>query len=147
MTLPELSDIEIENHFKNNPQFGGCFSKNLTRRIKDNKFYILNLDVPSGSGSHWTLLSLIGPEGIYFDSFGVEPSEPVLKMMKKFKKVNIRNLNDMQSLTSSSCGFWCIFVIEQLLKGIPFYEIVNNFSNNHKKNEAILTKYFKIHNL
>ena len=144
MSLPELSDQEISEHFRGESRFGGCFSKGSIRRVKDGKFYILNMDEPTGGGSHWILLSLMDPKvGIYFDSFAAPPPKSVLACLKKFRSTSLRNLTQVQALNASSCGWWTVYVAEQLMKGRPFNYIISDFNDEDRgDNERKLRKYF-----
>lgn len=144
MSLNELSDVEINQYFNSNPYYGGCFSKNQTSKLKDGKFYIMNMDRPSGSGTHWVLLYLVDPDvGIYFDSFGSPCSEDTLMILQRLRDVSIRNLNQVQAINASSCGYWCIYVVDNLLRHIPFHIIMSGFKGNLNKNESFLKSYFK----
>lgn len=144
MPLHELSDLDIEAYYKHNKSFGGCFSKDRAFELKDNHFYILNMDHPSGPGTHWILVYLLNPKvGIYFDSFGAPPPTTILSYMRKHRAINYRNICDFQSLYSSSCGWFCIYVTDNLLNGRSFDSIERDFSTNIRANEALLRKYFK----
>ena len=78
----------------------------------------------------------------YFDSFGVEQ---ILKEIKKFvKNKNIKiNIFRIQANDSVICGHFCIGFIDFMLKGKTLTEFTNLFSsNNFKKNDDIVLKYF-----
>ena len=67
-----LTNIEINEYYKNEPRFNGVYSRNnLPNRIKKGA-YVINLDEYENTGMHWVSLFVKTNEVIYFDSFGVE---------------------------------------------------------------------------
>ena len=69
-----LSNIEIENDsrmLKIN-KFRGCYMRDELKNLKYCKIEcgILNLNLSSESGSHWTCWFKINNEKYYFNSFG-----------------------------------------------------------------------------
>ncbi len=144
MSLPELSDRDIDGYYADCPRWGGCFSKDETRRVRNGRFYILNMDEPGGAGSHWVLLSLMDPKvGVYFDSFGVPAPRSVVNCLRRHRGTSLRNLTQVQGISASSCGWWCVFVANELMRGRPFHEIVNDFRDDRGQNESKLRKYFR----
>ena len=76
-----LTNIEINEYYKNEPRFNGVYSRNnLPNKIKKGA-YVINLDGSKNTGTHWVSL-FVKPKyttessslerTIYFDSFGVE---------------------------------------------------------------------------
>ena len=146
MSLRELNNQQIDEYYKNESRYGGCFSASDINKIGkgEQRFYILNLDKPSGLGSHWVSLDLTDKEcGRYYDSYSLSPPEQVVKYLKKYRTENIRNIAQHQSLTSSSCGWFCIFILNHLLQGKSFVDTVALLdSRNTNANEKVLHKYF-----
>ena len=67
-----LTNIEINEYYKNEPRFNGAYSKNnLPNKIKKGA-YVINLDEYENTGTHWVSLFVKTNEAIYFDSFGLE---------------------------------------------------------------------------
>ena len=67
-----LTNIEISEHYKNEPRFNGVYSRNnLPTKIKKGA-YVINLDEYKNTGTHWVSLFVKTNEVIYFDSFGIE---------------------------------------------------------------------------
>lgn len=151
MSLPALYSNQIDNYYKYNKHYGGCFSKDeFPKKARNGKFYILNMDKPEGPGSHYVLVSLIKPNyGIYFDSFGLDPPTQVEETMKRLKPQNYRNIGQIQDIKSSACGWYCIYVMDHLLKGESYIDTLNKFeqhlytSVSPTHNEKILLEYFK----
>ena len=48
--------------------------------VKNNEFFVVNLDDSSGKGTHWVAISNFNDNLLYFDSFGVVPPEEILKL-------------------------------------------------------------------
>ena len=152
MALQELSNVDIDSYYKNNPRYGGCFSKDdiIHANPKSNKFYVLNLDSRDGQGSHWVCLYNCDKKYVYyFDSFGVAPAEQVVSFCRKTgtvlaPKIPLRNIADIQTLNSSACGYYCIYCLDHLLKGESFLDVVNRFDSvNQRNNERLMKRYFR----
>lgn len=151
MSLPALYNTQIDSYYKYNKHYGGCFSKDeFPTRARSGKFYILNLDHPEGQGTHYVMVFLLKRNyGIYFDSFGLDPPSDIDETMKKLKKENYRNIGQTQDIKSSACGWYCIYIIDHLLQGESYIDILNRFdthlytSVSPTKNERILIDYFK----
>ena len=81
-------------------------------------------------------------DAIYFDSFGVEhiPKE-ILEFIGN--KYVITNIYRKQVYGSLMCGYFCIGVIDFMLKGKSLLNYTNLFSlNDYEKNDKIILKYF-----
>lgn len=143
--LHSLSNAEIDEYFKNNKQYGGCYSKNELPKI-ENKFYIINLeDSDAGSGSHWVCCINIEPNIChYFDSYGTPAPIEIQQFMIISQKPKMNTFPyHLQEIGSSACGWYCIFVIECYLKGQTEIEIIKHFSTNTKRNDKVIEQYFK----
>jgi len=142
-----LSNHEIDFYYKDVPQYGGTFSKNLLPRKMANKAYIINMeDSDAGGGTHWVCTISIHPhETVYFDSFGQDDAalavEAFLKTSSK-KKTLIRNTIDLQHITTDSCGQFCIFFINNAILGKTFKQTMAYFTHNPVINEHLLREYF-----
>ena len=79
-SLP-LTNLEIQNYYKNEPRFNGVYSRGNLSKIKDGA-YIINLDEHSNIGTHWVAL-LINNNVAYFNNYGLEH---IPKEIKKFIK-------------------------------------------------------------
>ena len=67
-----LTNIEINENYKNEPRFNGVYSRNnLPNKIKKGA-YVINSDKYENTGTHWVSLFVKTNEAIYFDSFGIE---------------------------------------------------------------------------
>ena len=69
MPAHPLTNIEIQEYYKNESRFNGVYSRdNLPKTIK-NGTYIINLDEYEDVGTHWIALYVKNNEITYFDFF------------------------------------------------------------------------------
>ena len=138
-----LTNIEINEYYKNELRFNGVYSRNnLPNKIKKGA-YIINLDEFENTGTHWVSLFVKTNEVIYFDSFGVEH---IPKEINKFiGNKNIKsNLFRLQAYDSIMCGYYCVEFINYMLKGKTLLDYTNLFSpNDFKNNDKVIKRVFK----
>jgi hypothetical protein len=123
-----LSNHQIDDHFKKNKLYGGCFSKDqLLKKKPGGKFWVINLeDSDKGFGTHWVcVIDVAIPDRnvdycIYYDPYGVSPPPAVEKFMSASKLAPVYSYNQYQALESSQCGYYCIRIIEAVLKSVPY---------------------------
>jgi hypothetical protein len=139
-----LTNIDIDNFFKNNPRYGGCFARNRLPKEPNGKFYVINMDDEKGPGTHWVSIYCCHPDiDYYFDSFGVEPPEEVLKFIKSDEKKLIVNDVQIQSMDSNNCGYFACIVLKQLDEGYNFSTIIlKHFTNKIGFSEEYINKQF-----
>ena len=129
------------DYYKASRTFGGVFSRDNLPILK-NKFYLFNLEDQQGEGTHWVAIYNIGNECIYFDSFGVDPPEEALDKMRQTKKNMIMNTYRIQDLNSVNCGKYCIYIIDGLLNGRKYIDILSDFDpKEYKKNDTLINSY------
>ena len=122
----------------------GVYSKDELYGIaRKNGAYIVNMqDSGVGEGTHW--LELIKNKGVsyYFDSYDVSPPIAVMDFLKG-SKIGY-SINDIQSISSGECGFFCLGWFKYLKgsKNIAkdYDDFINLFSENEERNDAILYK-------
>ena len=96
-------------------------------------FYIINTDYYYKQGLHWLLVAFFEDYTIFFDSFGLSPvlyNYPLL--VRQGGRPLIQNTQQLQSLTSSACGYYCIYFIYFLSRGECFTKILKDFSKTNK---------------
>ena len=137
-----LTNFEITKYYENEPKFNGVYSRdNLPNKIKD-EAYVINLDEYSDIGTHWIALYVKNNDITYFDSFGVEHIPKEIKAFIKNKNVKI-NIFRIQVYGSIMCGYFCIRLINFMLKGKSLTEYANVFSpNDFEKNDDTILNYF-----
>jgi len=151
--MKPLSNININKYFKRNLFYGGTIAKDMLHKeplkygddlTHVRKFWIVNLDDSTGPGTHWVLVSLLNPDvAIYYDAFAVDPPREVLAFMKKWRPESAMNENIIQDVNSTNCGYFCLLVGEELCKGRLFMDVMEDFSPEPKKNEAMITARYK----
>ena len=138
-----LTNIEISEYYANEPRFNAVYSKNnLPKTIKKGA-YVINLDEYEHMGMHWIALFVKTNEVIYFDSFGIEH---IPKEIDKFigNKNIISNIFRLQAYDSIMCGYFCIELINYMLKGKPLLDYTNLLSpNDFKKSDQVIKRIFK----
>ena len=83
-----LTNIEINEYYKNEPRFNGVYSRdNLPNKIKK-EAYVINLDEYENTGTHWVCLFVKTKYTVYFDSFSVEH---IPKEINKFINNDIKS--------------------------------------------------------
>ena len=149
-----LTSCELECFLRNLPDFLGCFSQDMLDSLKIRSLpasLIVNLDSCQQPGSHWIALIIRKKTLEIFDSFGfnihkwprVLPSK-LFNFLHRFalrRRVFISR--DIQSVTSTLCGFYCIYFLYNRLK-FSFSDCTNHFSvTNLNINDDILVDSFK----
>ena len=137
-----LTNIEINEYYKNEPRFSGIYSRsNLPDKIKKGA-YVINLDEHENAGTHSIALFVKPKEVMYFDSFGIEH---ILNEINKFiGNKNIKsNIFRLQAYDSIMCRYYCIEFINYMLKGKTLLDYTNLFSpNDFKKNDQVIKRIF-----
>ena len=138
-----LTNIEINEYYKNGPTFNGVYSRNnLPNKMKKGA-YVINLDENKNMGTHWITLFVKTNEGIYFDSFGIEPIPSEINEFIGNKNIK-SNIFRIQAYDSIMCGYFCIEFINYMLEDKTLLYYTNLFSpNDFKKNDQIIKRIFK----
>lgn len=90
-------------------------------------------------GGHWVcLVSFNKTNKIYFDSFGRPPP----KVLRKTCQL-VYNKRQLQSLKSSVCGQFSIYVVYHLSRGVSFKSIIRKFKKNKQLNDKIVNSFVK----
>ena len=132
--MNELSDVDIDTMLKQmNISCNGCFIANEMIDIKQGNT-IINLN----GSSHWTALIRDGDEYYYFDSYGFPCTEHIEYLIGKDYNYSKQQL---QSINSSSCGFYSIAFLKFMNKkdkNRSYKCFLELFNNQRQKNEVVL---------
>jgi hypothetical protein len=113
-------------------------------QLKDDGFYIINLDTSNNNGTHWTALYYHPLKSYYCDSFGFVPPLEVEQKIKPY----LYNDSDIQDFNSEACGYYCLafikFLYDKTDKEIAFKEFLKMFGKKTIENDNILKKYLEI---
>lgn len=95
------------------PNFRGVFMRDkLPSKPSKVECGVLNLDVQTGKGTHWTCWIKNEKDCYYFDSYGLMPPEEFENYVKSDMIINtyhIQNKNDI------ICGQLCLVVLYKML--------------------------------
>ena len=115
------------------PYFKGVFTRDqLPEKLENKESGIVNFNTSKEPGSHWVAYFRDGNQKIYFDSFGqVIPTEieKYLKTKEEYQNnlpVIQRNTDIIQEPNTVICGHLCLYVLDNLSKGLNFQEIINS---------------------
>jgi len=139
-----LTNIQIDKLLKNIKNYKGCYSKdNIRTKLKEG-YYVINLqDSNEGDGSHWCCLYVSKYYDLYFDSYGFICPENIEQLCDKL----IYSQKMIQSLNSSSCGYYVVLFILYMNKFNINDKLLivkyNNFINLFNKDEMINDKILK----
>ena len=103
--------------------------------------FIINLDTHDQPGTHWVALYITSyGHAVYFDSFGVPPFiYSIQAFISRNSRTMVSNAVVIQSLTTQTCGFYCIFFITQMCRGANLYEIQQHFDSRFpQRNDKII---------
>jgi hypothetical protein len=139
-----LTSLQINEILKDVRNFGGCHSKDRLPPIKQNYWYVMNMENSTDkngkplSGTHW--VSFITKNNVlyYFDPFGIICPVEVLKVDPN--DTVKYNTEQMQNEESTCCGFFSIALILSNKGDIKndFQKFIRNFSNNTSRNDMVL---------
>ena len=131
MGLSNFDILKIAKHLEI-PNFKGVFTRDqLPEKIGNRESGIVNFNTSKEPGSHWVAYFRDSSKKIYFDSFGqVIPTEiqKYLKTKDEYRNnlpVIERNTDVVQEPNTVICGHLCLYVLDNLSKGVNFQEIIN----------------------
>ena len=131
--IEALSNIQIidkckELKIKN---FKGVFMRDeLKGRTSKNECFILNHDISSNNGTHWTCLFVKNAIAYYFDSFGLDPPLEILDYCKGLERYC--STYKIQQYDEVICGHYSIFMLHSLSRGDSFFDILDElYRYNH----------------
>ena len=78
-----LTNIEINEYYKNEPKFNGVYSRNNLPKIIKKGAYVINLDEYANIGTHWTALFLN------------QNIKITIKLLKEYLKMNDLELTEV----------------------------------------------------
>ena len=103
---------------------------------------MINLDEYESIVTHWIVFYVSSENAIYFDKFGVKHIPKEITKFVRNKNI-ITNIYRIQSFDSIICKYFCIGVIDFMLKDRSLFEYTNLFSpEEYKKNGKIYYNLF-----
>ena len=105
--------------------------------------FIYNLEPHYMSGSHWVTTYVRDDTINYFDSFGMPPFQELVNHAKE-KNLNLLHQNQqIQNLYTTTCGYFCLYFLNEMHKGISYFDLLQVFSFGTEENEKFIEKYIK----
>jgi len=149
-----LTDNELNDYYENVDGWMGVFMhNNLPKIIPKHCAMIINLadDSDPRHGTHWvcvvrnTDVDDNKDKCLYYDSFGLPPSDRIMKMIKKSCRHAFYNTCQQQQIYSINCGIFCIYVINNiLLQEKSFYDTLYSLDcYPSQENENIMDLAFE----
>ena len=92
-------------------------------KTKKKLYVCTNLHTSKEPGIHHScfVLDFENPDNnVYFDSYGLPPTEEVKKLLKH----GTHNTFQLQKLGERYCGQLCLFVLKKLSENVPFEEVI-----------------------
>ena len=108
--------------------------------------FIYNLEPHYMSGSHWVTTYVRDGTINYFDSFGMPPFQELVNHAKE-KNLNLLHQNQqIQNLYTTTCGYFCLYFLNEMHKGVDYSDLLQVFSFDTEENEKFIEDYFsKLH--
>ena len=98
---------------------------------------IANTDISILPGSHWVAMYINGEgTGYYFDSLGRPPQQYFVNFVKDNSRSWTCNTKQIQSLSSSVCGHYCIAFAYFVCRGKSMNTFLLNFNQNRDLNDV-----------
>ena len=124
---------------------GGVLSRDQT--VPHNHkmaFFIYNLEPSYMSGSHWVATFVKDRLINYFDSFGLPPFQEIVNHTRKKNLTLIHQSDQLQHLSTTTCGYFCLYFLNEMNKGNTYYKLLKVFDvKDTMKNEKFIERYFK----
>ena len=97
------------------------------------------------NGSHWVSCIEQPMKTLnYFDSFGMPYFQEYTDRASKLGFKVIYNNQQIQNIKTSTCGYFCLYFLNEMNKGTSYYDLLKPFSLiDTMHNERIIEKYFK----
>ena len=147
MNEVEIRRLLLDNHVTR-AYFGGVLAHDELCMVKPSKpvFYIVNTDISTGYGKHWTC-KLLSNNGVseYFNSLGQSP-DTYDKDFYNFLVVNgpryTYNCERTQAHKTSTSGQFCIYFAYHRCKEYTFEKIMNSFDSENILNNELKVRMF-----
>ena len=148
--MKALTTLQLNNVLMKNPvtkkiyirTFPGC----LIPSIKSKRYsFITNTDLHHEHGEHWNAWVVHGDKILFFDSFGRDPRDPsfpeiykdVVNRFETFKYTKTQ----IQNVTSSTCGYYCIHFLYVLSLGLGFDFFMNEYTDDFRRNDIDVIEF------
>ena len=148
--MKALTTLQLNNVLMKNPvtkrNYIGTFPGCLIPSIKSKRYsFITNTDLHHEHGEHWNAWVVHGDKILFFDSFGRDPRDPsfpeiykdVVNRFETFKYTKTQ----IQNVTSSTCGYYCIHFLYVLSLGLDFDFFMNEYTDDFRRNDIDVIEF------
>ena len=104
--------------------------------------FIYNLEPHYMSGSHWVTTYVRNGTINYFDSFGVPPFQELVNHAKEKNLNLLHQIKQIQNLYTTTCGYFCLYFLNEMHKGVDYFDLLQVFSFDTEENEKFIEDYF-----
>jgi len=124
-----MNTLQINKLFQTYECYVGTYACNQlpTKFIAKRPFaLIMNTDPIEMPGQHWVAIFVNKNSGEYFDSYGLSPmNKEVYEFFQKQKIHNLtHNTNQIQGVSATTCGAYCVTFLKLRCQNISFKEII-----------------------
>ena len=105
--------------------------------------FIYNLEPSYMGGSHWVSTYVRDNVINYFDSFGLPPFQELVDHAKRKNLTLLHQNQQLQNLYSATCGYYCLYFLNEMNKGVDYFDLLQVFSSDTNKNEKFIENYFR----
>ena len=106
--------------------------------------FIYNLEPSYMNGSHWVSTYVKDNVINYFDSFGMAPFQEIVDHAKKKNLTLLHQNQQIQRLNTTTCGYFCLYFLNEMHKGVDYFDLLQVFDFDTMENEKFIEKYFTI---
>ena len=104
--------------------------------------FIYNLEPHYMSGSHWVTTYVRNGTINYFDSSGMPPFQELVNHAKEKNLTLLHQNKQIQNLYTTTCGYFCLYFLNEMHKGVDYFDLLQVFSFDTKENEEFIENYF-----
>jgi hypothetical protein len=127
------TNSQLDEMMKAVKGYRGAHSKDWCndKTPKQEEYLILNLEDSGQGGSHWVAVCNKSDNKYieYFDSFGMPIPDTILDYMQRSRKKIINTTDDIQTMTSNACGYYCVDYLESRYLGSDICDIMGRFKD------------------
>lgn len=109
--------------------------------------FIVNTSKHYERGEHWLAIYVQNKQNVvFFDSYGKSPehySQPLNNFIRSIQPMFKYNMNCLQSSKSIVCGYYCIYFMLFMSRGLTLKDITSHFDDNLINNDIYIFDYIQ----
>lgn len=136
-----LTNVDLEERATRlNLPLVGVFARDTITGPPNKGAYLINLDLSTGSGTHWVAMADTPTKLYYFDSFGFPPPLSVMNYAGR-REIEYCAAH-LQNINSGVCGSFCLaFLYHIFQRRGTLQSFIHLFSQDETENRKILQAY------